>query len=86
MCIVIILFLISLVVNGLLAYTLHNSHWDYGDEPFTLPLILWILIGISTVIPVVNTITTIIYVVIAAIKFDDGDLEINTDFWLAKRY
>ena len=87
MCIAIILFLISLVVNGLLAYTLHNSHWDHGaHKPFTLPLILWILIGISTLIPIVNVIATIIYVVLACIEFDDGNLKINADFWLAKRY
>lgn len=82
----VILFLISLVINGILAYILHNSHSGYGDEPVTLPLILWILFGILTFIPVVNTITSLVCSIITGIAYGGGDIETNDDFWLTKRY
>lgn len=83
----IVLFLISLIINGILFYVIRNSHWGYGKrETFKLPLILWILIGISTIIPIANTIATIIYVIIILMSYANGDLETNDDFWLTKEY
>ena len=83
----IVLLLISLIINGILFYVIRNSHWSYGKrETFKLPLILWILIGISTIIPVVNTVTTIIYIIATWMSYANCDLETNDDFWLTKEY
>lgn len=83
----IILFLISLIINGILAYILHNSHVNYGKcKPFTLPLILWIAFGITTFIPIINIVASIIYIIIAGISYGQCDIETNDDFWLTKRY
>ena len=52
----VIIFLISLCINGILAYILRNSHYGFGDKkPFKMPLIAWIVLGIFTIIPVVNS-------------------------------
>lgn len=83
----VILFLISLVINGIIAYFLHNSHIGYRkSESFKMPLILWILIGISTIIPILNVFTSIFYIVFTIRAYADGDVEVNDDFWLAKEY
>ena len=83
----VILFLISLIINGIIAYLLHNSHNGYVEgEPFKIPLILWILIGISTIIPVLNTIASIVYIVFTIRAYADGDVEVNDNFWLTKEY
>lgn len=83
----IILFLISLIINGIIAYLLHNSHNGYGKgEPFKMPLVFWILIGISTVIPVLNTLASVFYIAFTIRAYADGDVEVNDDFWLAKEY
>jgi hypothetical protein len=83
----VILFLISLVINGILAYILHNSHENCGKcKPFTLPLILWIAFGITTFIPIINIVASIVYVIIAGISYSQYDIKLNDDFWLTKRY
>lgn len=83
----VILFLISLIINGIIAYLLHNSHNGYGKGgPFKMPLIFWILIGISTIIPVLNTIASIFYIVFTIRAYADGDVEVNDNFWLTKEY
>lgn len=83
----VILFLISLIINGIIAYLLHNSHSGYGKgESFKMPLILWILISISTIIPVLNIIASIFYIVFTIRAYADGDVEVNDSFWLAKEY
>lgn len=83
---ILILFLISLVINSILAYILHNSHESYGDEPFTLPLILWITLGITTLIPILNISASIVYIIIVGVAYSRCDIELNDDFWLTKRY
>ena len=83
----VILFLISLIINGIIAYLLHNSHNGYEEgDFFKMPLILWILIGISTIIPVLNTIASIFYIVFTIRAYADGDVELNDNFWLTKEY
>ena len=83
----VILFLISLIINGIIAYLLHNSDNGYVEgEPFKMPLILWILIGISTIIPILNTIASIFYIVFTIRAYADGDVEVNYNFWLTKEY
>lgn len=82
----IILFLISLIINGIIIYLLRNSHDYYDNEPIKLPLIIWILIGISTLIPIVNSIGSIILIVFTIGSYCEGDIEFNDDFWLTQEY
>jgi hypothetical protein len=51
-----------------------------------MPLIFWILIGISTIIPVLNTLASIFYIVFTIRAYADGDVEVNDNFWLTKEY
>ena len=82
----IILFLISLIINGIIVYLLRNSHDYHGDEPIKFPLIIWIFIGISTCIPIINSIGSIILIVFAITNYSEEDIVFNDDFWLTKEY
>lgn len=81
----IILILISLIINGIIVYLIRNSH-DYRDRPFKFPLIIWILIGISTFVPILNSIGSLILIVITIGGYCEGDIEFNDDFWLTQEY
>lgn len=80
----VILFLISLCINGIVAYILRNSHC--GKSPFKMPLIIWIVFGILTIIPVINSLVSLIVVVFVFNLYCSGELETNDDFWLTKEY
>lgn len=80
-----ILFLISASINVILAYLLHNSHFYRTDEAVKFPLILWLIFAVITLIPVINCIACILYIIILCVTYGD-DIELNDDFWLAKRY
>ena len=82
----IILFLISLIINGIIVYLFRNSHDYYDNKPLKLPLIIWILIGISTFVPIVNSIGSLILIIIAITGYCEGDIEFNDDFWLTQEY
>ena len=82
----IILFLISLIINGIIVYLLRNSHSYYDKEQIKFPLIIWILVGISTFIPIINSIGSIILIVFAICNYSEGDIQFNDDFWLTKEY
>ena len=82
----IVLFLISLIINGIIVYLLRNSHDYYNNKPIKFPLIIWILIGIATCIPVLNSIGSIILIVLAIVNYSEGDIEFNDDFWLTQEY
>lgn len=83
----VIIFLISLCINGILAYILRNSHYGFGDKkPFKMPLIVWITVGILTTIPVVNSIVSLVSIVFIFNLYCNGELETNDDFWLTKEY
>lgn len=84
----VILFLISLIINGIIAYILHNSHFNkhYGDEPFKLPLIIWIIVGIVTIIPVLNVTATVFFIFLTIRAYSNADIITNDDFWLTKEY
>lgn len=83
----VILFLISLCINGILAYILRNSHYGFRDKrPFKMPLIVWIVLGILTTIPVVNSTVSLISIVFIFNLYCNGELETNDDFWLTKEY
>lgn len=81
-----ILIIISLIINGIIIYLLRNSHSYYDNEPIKFPLIIWILIGIATIIPIINSIGSIILIVFAITNYSEGDIEFNDDFWLTKEY
>lgn len=83
----VIIFLISLCINGILAYILRNSHYGFGDKkPFKMPLIAWIVLGIFTIIPVINSVASLISIVFIINVYSSGELETNDDFWLTKEY
>lgn len=82
----IVLFLISLIINGIIVYLLRNSHDYYSNKPIKFPLIIWILVGISTLIPIVNSIGSIILIVFVISGYGEGDIEFNDDFWLTQEY
>lgn len=83
----IIIFLISLCINGILAYILRNSHYGFGDKkPFKMPLIAWIVLGIFTIIPIINSTVTLISIIFIINVYSSGELETNDDFWLTKEY
>lgn len=82
----IILFLISLIIDGIIVYLLRNSHDYYDNKTIKFPLIIWILIGISIFIPIINSIGSIILIVFAICNYSEGDIELNDDFWLTKEY
>ena len=65
---------------------LRNSHEYYDNEPIKFPLIIWILIGISTFIPVVNSIGSIIFIIFAIVNYSEGAIELNDNFWLTQEY
>ena len=85
-----ILFLISLVINVIVWHLLHNSQyakrWNHPAVAFTMPLILWILFIAITFVPVLNIIANIVYIILLIVNYCDGTLELNEDFWLAKKY
>ena len=84
----IVLFLITLIIEGIVVYLLRNSHYDscYGGGPFTLPLIIWIAIGVAALIPVVNLLGAIFMVVFTIKAYCEEDIIFNDNFWLTKEY
>lgn len=88
-----ILLLITLVVNALCIYTVHNSEkrvtprWNNKHiyESFKLPVILWLVIFIVMFIPGVNIIAVIIHVILLGVSYGDETLRLNENFWLAKK-
>lgn len=86
-----ILFLISLVLNVIIWHLLHNSQcreasWDKHPKPFRMPLVLWIIFIVLTLVPVLNNVCTLVYIIIMIVNYCEGTLQLNEDFWLAKKY
>ena len=89
-----ILLLITLVVNALCIYTVHNSEkrvtprWNNKHiyEPFKLPIILWLVIFIVMFIPAVNIIAAIVHVILLGVSYGEETLRLNENFWLAKKF
>ena len=65
----IVLFLISLIINGIIVYLLRNSHDYYNNKPIKFPLIIWMLIGISMFIPIANSIGSLVLIIITIVLF-----------------
>lgn len=90
-----ILLLITLAVDMLCIYTVHNSEkripipakWEvkYTYEPFKLPIILWLVIFIVMFIPGVNVIAALVHVILLAVSYGEGTLRLNENFWLSKK-
>ena len=51
-----------------------------------MSLIVWIVFGILTIIPVVNSLVSLIVIVFVFNLYCGGELETNDDFWLTKEY
>lgn len=82
-----ILFLISVIVNLVITYILHNSQWDkysIKGESLKFPLIVWILLWIPTFIPILNVVGSFIYIILACLSYSSGDICLKKNFWLAK--
>jgi hypothetical protein len=47
---------------------------------------MWIIFGILTIIPVINSLVSLIVVVFVFNLYYGGELETNDDFWLIKEY
>lgn len=82
---ILITILISLCVNIILAFLLHNSN-TYEDDPFKMPLIIWLLFIIITFIPIANVITSGVSVIITIMAYASGEIELKETCWLMKRY
>ena len=90
-----ILLLITLVVNALCIYTVHNSEkriqipskWEikYTYEPFKLPIILWLVIFIVMFIPAINIIAATVHVILLGVSYGEETLRLNENFWLSKK-
>lgn len=90
-----IILLITLVVNALCIYTVHNSErrtqipdkWalKYEYKPFKLPIILWLVIFIVMFIPALNIIAAIVHVILLGVSYGEETLRLNENFWLAKK-
>lgn len=77
--------IISLVINLILGYLFRNSH-EYSGEPAQMTLIAWIACSITTFIPALNIVASIVFLVVLCSFYAERDLKLNEDFWLAKKY
>ena len=81
-----IMFIITLLVNVFIIYLLHNSHESNNKEPIKLPLYIYLLGIIILLVPILNVTATIVLICGIIITYDDGNIKLNEDFWLAKKY
>jgi RsiW-degrading membrane proteinase PrsW (M82 family) len=81
-----IMFIITLIINVFILYLLHNSHERNDKEPIKLPLFVYLLGMIVLLIPILNAAATIVVICGIIAAYDDGNIKLNEDFWLAKRY
>ena len=79
------IFLICLVIGLIEAYIFHNSV-TCGNKPCTLPLVMWILLGISLFIPVLNIVLVAVMGIGMALEFSDNEMRLSDNHWLGKRY
>ena len=81
-----ILFIITLIINVVILYLLRNSHEYNSKEPLRFSLFIYLLGIIILFIPVLNAIGTIVLTCGIIAAYDDGNIKLNEDFWLAKKY
>ena len=76
----------SILINLVLAYLFHNCQDCKTNKLLKLPLILWITFVITTFIPFINIMSSVILIAIFSIYFIDGDIKFKEGFWLAKEF
>ena len=76
----------SILLNLVLAYLFHNCQVYKTNKPLKLPLILWITFVIITFIPIINIISSIIFITTFSMYLIDGDIKFKEGFWLAKEF
>lgn len=81
-----IIFIIALIINVFIIYLLHNSHGRNDKEPIKFPLFIYLLGIIVLLIPILNIAATIFSIFITITVYGEADIELNEDFWLAKKY
>ena len=74
----------SILINLVLAYLFHNCQNCKTNKLLKLPLILWIAFVITTFIPFINIISSVIFIAIISLYFVDGEIKFKEGFWLAK--
>lgn len=82
--------LICIILHILLAIVLKCCNDYYTDEHVKLPLKLWILWGIITLIPVLSGLAVIVVGVIMIVSASDGDIywgfKLDENHWLNREY
>ena len=81
-----ILFIITLIINVFILYLLHNSHERNDKEPIKFPLFVYLLGIIVLLVPILNAVATIVVICGIIAAYDDRNIKLNEDFWLAKKY
>lgn len=81
-----ILFIITLIINVVILYLLRNSHEYNSKEPLRFSLFIYLLGIIILFIPVLNAAATIVVICGIIAAYGEADIELNEDFWLAKKY
>lgn len=81
-----IMFIITLIINVVIVYLLHNSHERNNKEPIKFPLFIYLLGIIILFVPILNAAATIVVICILISTYEEGNIKLNEDFWLAKKY
>ena len=80
------MFIITLIINVVILYLLHNSHECNSKEPIKFPLFIYLLGIIVLLVPILNAAATIVVICGIITAYDDGNIKLNEDFWLSKKY
>ena len=81
-----IMFIITLIINVFILYLLHNSHERNNKEPIKFPLFAYLLGIIVLFVPILNAAATIVVICGIIAAYEEGNIKLNEDFWLAKKY
>lgn len=81
-----IMFIITLIINVVILYLLHNSHERNSKEPIKFPLFMYLLGIIVLLVPILNAAATIVVICGTVASYEEGNIKLNEDFWLAKKY
>ena len=80
------MFIITLIINVVILYLLHNSHERNDKEPIKFPLFAYLLGIIVLFVPILNAAATIVVICGIIAAYEEGNIKLNEDFWLAKKY
>lgn len=86
MKLLLIIYFGSILLNLVLAYLFHNCQEYKTNKPLKLPLIVWIAFVIITFIPIINIISSLIFITTISMCFDDCNIKFKEGFWLAKEF